>query len=184
MESPELGETDEAIIARVRESSPELYGEIIRRYQPKLTRYIRRFTSDVAAQEDILQDVFIKAYKNLYAFDIERSFSSWIYRIAHNEAINFVKKAHREPLFIDEKEWEVADERLDIGSTMEKEHAVLEMRNALNKIKKKYRQPLILFFFEDKSYEEISDILRLPRSTVGTLISRGKTQLKEILHQQ
>ncbi len=178
---PETKQSDEAIIEAVRNNQPELYGEIIRRYQEKLTRYIRRFSANEANQEDILQEVFIKAYRNLQDFDTSRSFSSWIYRITHNEAINHLKKTQRESLVIDEWEWEVADERLELGVHLDKAQAAKDMQRALLKLKEKYREPLILYFFEDKSYEEISDILRLPRNTVGTLIARGKAQLKTIL---
>lgn len=176
-------ESDETIIALVRTTTPDLYSEIILRYQAKLIRYIRRFTYSEAMSEDILQEVFIKAYRNLHDFDVTRSFSSWIYRIAHNEAINQIKKAHREPLVLDEWEWEVADERLELGLQIDKKDAAERMRRALYVLKEKYREPIILYFFEDKTYEEISDILHVPRSTVGTLIARGKARLKIILEE-
>lgn len=176
--------SDEALIALVRTDQPGLYGEIIRRYQEKLTRYVRRFTVQEAVREDILQDVFIKAYRNLHDFDVSRSFSSWIYRIAHNEAINHLKKAQREPLVLDEWEWEVADERLELGIHIDKKDQAKQVSAALQQLKEKYREPLVLYFFEEKTYEEISDILRIPRNTVGTLIARGKTQLKSILEQR
>ena len=179
-----LPKSDEALIAEIRNNQPELYGEIIRRYQEKLTRYVRRFTPSEALREDILQEVFIKAYRNLNDFDVTRSFSSWIYRITHNESINHLKKASREPLIIDEWEWEVPDERLDLGIQIDQKDRGENVRQALQKLKEKYREPLILYFFEDKSYEEISDILRLPRNTVGTLISRGKAQLKSVLEKK
>lgn len=181
MEQPALAISDEAIVARVRTGETELYGEIIRRYQTKLTRYVRRFTASEAGGEDIIQEVFIKAYRNLNDFDIDRSFSSWIYRITHNEAINHIRMATREPLILDEWEWEVPDERLDLGKKIDQKADAEKLQQALQSLKVKYREPLVLYFFEDKSYEEIGDILHLPRNTVGTLIARGKAQLKTLL---
>ena len=143
-------QSDEVVIALVRNNRSDLYGEIIRRYQEKLARYIRRFTTNEAIGEDILQEVFIKAYRNLHDFDVSRSFSSWIYRITHNEAINHVKKAQREPLVLDEWEWEVADERLELGLLIDKKEAAGQVRNALQKLKEKYREPLVLFFLKIK----------------------------------
>ena len=176
-------QSDEAILVLVRNGESELYGEIIRRYQAKLNRYIRRFTTSETANEDILQDVFIKAYRNLFDFDANRSFSSWIYRIAHNEAINHCKKFKREALILDEGEWEIADDRLELGISIDKKEGALRIRRALQKLKEKYREPVVLYFFEEKSYEEISDILHVPVSTVGTLIARGKTKLKIIMQE-
>lgn len=175
--------SDEALIALIRTNQPELYSEIIRRYQEKLTRYIRRFTASESLREDILQEVFIKTYRNLRDFDVTRSFSSWIYRIAHNESINQCKKHQRESLVIDEWEWEVVDDRLDLGAHLDTQESIKIVQKALQLLKEKYRQPLLLYFFEDKTYEEISDILHIPRNTVGTLIARGKAQLKSLLTQ-
>ncbi len=174
-------ESDESLVARVRAGESEPYGELIQRYEPKLGRYIRKFVPNQAAQEDVLQDVFIKAYRNLNGFDLDRRFSPWLYRIAHNEALNHIKKFKREPLIIDEHEWEVADERLDLTREMDHAFTRESVAEALSQLKPKYREPLVLFYFEERTYEEIAEILRLPRNTVGTLISRAKNQLKDIL---
>lgn len=80
---------DEELIPLVLKN-PDIYGEVISRYKDKIFRYICRISSiandDV---EDLTQDVFLSAYENLNSFDIDQSFSSWIYRIAHNKTINF-----------------------------------------------------------------------------------------------
>lgn len=166
---------------RVRAGESEPYGELIRRYEGKLARYVRKFVPNQAEQEDVIQDVFIKAYRNLNGFDTERRFSPWLYRIAHNEALNHIKKHKREPLIIDEHEWEIADERLDLRREMDHTFSRETVAIALGQLKPKYREPLVLFYFEERTYEEISEILRLPRNTVGTLISRAKNQLKSFL---
>ncbi|MCX6782006.1 MAG: RNA polymerase sigma factor [Candidatus Magasanikbacteria bacterium] len=173
--------TDEQLIVGVREIDKEFYSEIIRRYQTKLSHYLRKFIKSGDELEDVLQDVFIKAYRNLYDFDVGKKFSPWIYRIAHNEALNHVKKYRRESVSLDDQELEIFDEGFDIKETVDRTIARERIESALLKIKDRYREPIILYFFEQKTYEEIGDILRLPRNTVGTLVSRGKKLLKQLL---
>ncbi len=173
--------SDEQLVVIVREQNPELYGEIIKRYQTKLSHYLRKFIKDADEIEDILQDVFIKAYKNLYGFDAKKKFSSWIYRITHNEAINYIKKNFRMGISLDDVEHKLFDEKIDLELSVDSGLDKRKIEQALLKIKNKYREPIILFFSEEKTYEEISDILRIPINTVGTFISRGKKELKELL---
>ena len=173
--------SDEQLVIAVRERDKELYSEIIQRYQTKLSHYLRKFIRDHDELEDVLQEVFIKAYRNLYGFDVHRKFSSWIYRIAHNEALNHIKKYTKESISLDEQEWEVIDESMDIHAKVEEDELKKDIAKALAFLKDTYRQPLILYFFEQRTYEEISDILHIPRNTVGTLILRGKKMLKKIL---
>jgi len=173
--------TDEQLVELVRTKDQELYSEVIRRYQTKLTHYLRKFINNSAELEDVLQDVFIKAFRNLNAFNTKQKFSSWIFRIAHNEAINNIKKYKNEKLILDENEWEVIDEKIDLAESLDKKFSREKIVEAIMLLKEKYRVPIILFFFEEKTYEEISDILRMPVNTVGTLISRGKKNLQEIL---
>ncbi|EKD43757.1 MAG: hypothetical protein ACD_72C00134G0007 [uncultured bacterium] len=173
--------TDEQLVVEIRENNKELYSEIMRRYQTKLSHYLKKFFRSQDELDDVLQEVFIKAYKNLYGFDVDKKFSSWIYRIAHNEAINHIKKNKRKNISLDETEWEIVDEKLDLHEEFDSKQMGERIQRAMGELKEKYREPLILYFFEQKSYEEISDILRLPRNTVGILIMRGKAKLKDIL---
>lgn len=175
---------DEQLVLIIRESDSELYSHIIKRYKSKLSRYLGRFISDPDELEDVLQDVFIKAYRNLHGFDAKRKFSSWIYRIAHNEAVNHIKKNSRVKISLDDIEYKAVDEKIDVGSGIDKGILKQNIAESLEHIGFKYREVLTLFFFEDKSYEEIGDILRIPVNTVGTLILRGKKLLKKQLTEQ
>jgi len=174
--------TDEELIQKVREEDRELYGEVIRRYQTKLRHYLRKFFRDPDELEDALQEIFIRAYRNLYDFNINRRFAPWIYRVAHNEAINQIKKkSSRYAISLEEHEIDVLDKSLSVGEQMDAGKVSQQLGEALSQLKDKYREPLILHYFEDRSYEEIADIMRLPVGTVGTLLSRGKQRLKEII---
>jgi RNA polymerase sigma factor (sigma-70 family) len=90
--------TDEEIAREVQQGKTESLGVLIERYEPKLSRYAKKFLSDPEDGKDVIQDVFIKAYTNIKQFNVDKKFSSWIYRIAHNELVNAIKKKNREPI--------------------------------------------------------------------------------------
>lgn len=170
-------EPDEKIVKLARTINKELYSEIIRRYQDKLFRYASYLVGDDSDAADIVQNAFIKAYINLNGFDVHKKFSSWIYRIVHNEAMNKISQSRKQVSMN-----AVAD--FDSGINLEDDLVRKELKHhahyCLNRIPVIYSEPLSLYFFEDKSYEEISDILRIPTGTVGTRINRGKIIMKKI----
>lgn len=178
---PQSNLTDEQLVALVRKEDKEQYSEIIQRYKTKLSHYLRKFIQTNDELEDVLQEVFIKTYRNLNAFNINKKFSPWIYRIAHNEALNHIKKFNKKTISLDENEWDIMDEKIDLKEKFDRSLARERIEKGLSQLKEKYREPLILYFFEEKSYEEISEIMRIPRSTIGILIMRGKSQLKKYL---
>lgn len=139
-------------------------------------RYANSILSDRDKAMDVTQDVFIKAYINLNGFNAKRSFSSWIYRIAHNEAINTVKKYGRETKMPDD--FDAADPSHFIDD-LTREDTVKMVHKCLDKIPIKYAEPIALFYLEDKTYEEISDILRIPAGTVGVRINRAKKAMRQ-----
>lgn len=164
------------------------FGVLVDRYEAKLTRYITRLgIRDVDDQLDVLQEIFLKAYRNLNAFDETFKFSSWIYRIAHNEAVSWYRKKNVRPeghLVADGDEITTflsANENTpDVD--FDKQINAQAVNEALLKIDDKYREVIILRFFEHKEYEEISDILKIPVGSVGTLLHRGKKQLVSVLN--
>ena len=177
--------TDNELAVAVREGKPDLYAEIIERYQGKLFAYLYRMIGNRDEAEDLLQDVFIKAYKNLNSFDVDRKFSSWIYRIAHNEAVNYIKRKSLKR-FISWEDISSTRDKLESSSSEEgaddawaRKEIRQEVSEALKKLPAKYKEVLLLRFFSDKSYEEISEILGRPVNTVGTLINRAKKKLAE-----
>lgn len=179
MNPPDM--SDEQIVAEVRDRNKQLYSEIIRRYHTKLSHYLRKFVRQPDELEDVLQVVFIKAYENLQGFDTDRSFSSWIYRIAHNEAINHIKKNMKTSVSLDDIEGVLIDEKIDLRQSIDSTLLRSLIEEGLATLKEKYRVIFILYFFEQKSYDEISDILRIPTSTVGTLLRRAKQQMKTFI---
>ncbi|MDX1765398.1 MAG: RNA polymerase sigma factor, partial [Candidatus Saccharimonadales bacterium] len=173
---------DETLVTAVIEENQELYAHIVHRYQTKLTRYARSIVYDEDMAADAVQTAFIKAFENLRGFNTKLKFSSWIYRITHNESINLIRKAKKE-LRPDDETWfdNIADERETADLELDKEFQKQEIADALSYLEVRYREPLVLHIFEGQSYKEIGDILKLPTATVGTRISRAKQQLKIIL---
>lgn len=174
--------TDEEIALSVQKGEKTVFGVLVERYEAKMLRYAKKFLFGYEEAEDIVQEVFIKAYVNIQSFDSHRRFSPWLYRVAHNEFINAIKKKGREPLSFfdpdtlfphplskDRPEQEVNDKELK-----------QMLDRCLNQLDPKYREPLILYFFEDLNYDQISEIMHIPVSTVGVRLKRGKTLLQEI----
>ena len=175
--------TDEELVAKTLEN-PEIYALLVERYEKKLLRYIMRILSGTKEDaEDILQDVFLSAYKNLNDFDQDLKFSSWIYRIAHNKVISHFRKVTARPKTMtyegDSQLLNILASEEDIAKSMEKRHDAAEVRDVLDELDEKYREALVLTFLEEKDYKEISDILEKPMGTVATLINRAKKQFKE-----
>ncbi len=177
----------ELVAAALRDSNA--YVHLVRRYQAPLSRYVFRLGSKSGSDtDDILQEVFIKAYRNLNDYDPTLKFSSWIYRITHNEAITFFKKSSRVPQVARSEDEAEAFQEIEDGTNLAEEldarfNAEM-LRKAVDKLDPKYRDVLVLRFLEDRSYEEISDILQKPAGTVATLLSRAKKKLREILEAQ
>lgn len=175
--------TDEEIVALIKQGDTELFGELIKRYESKMKRYAKKFLFDRQDTDDLVQDVFIKAYINLQSFDNERKFSPWVYRIAHNTYVNALKKKLTDKVFpIDFDTFlphPKAADTADAQSEYEFTKAVLDKHIGL--IPEKYREPIILFFYEEMDYKEIAQVLSIPVSTVGVRIKRGKDKLKAIL---
>ena len=188
METTPMLPPSDAEVVKMTLKDPNQYGLLVERYEAKLQRYITRLGVRVHDDQlDVLQEIFIKAYRNLNSFDTSLSFSSWIYRIAHNEAISFYRKKNVRPeghlvgdgdevLSFIGSSLDTADVKFDQSINAE------EVNKALTLIDEKYREPLILRFFEHKEYDEISDILQIPIGSVGTLIHRGKKQLATVLN--
>ncbi|MBU6141728.1 sigma-70 family RNA polymerase sigma factor [Patescibacteria group bacterium] len=176
-------ESDETVAARVQQGDTEAFGILVDRYQAKLLRYGRKFIPNTHDIEDLVQDIFIKAYANIRSFNVQMRFSPWIYRIAHNEFINRIYKVKRLPSFTFDLD-EIMP-YLFANETADQEANEKDMRTFLNKslsaVDPKYREPLILAYLEEMSYQEISDIMHIPVSTVGIRLNRGRKILKKII---
>lgn len=178
-------ETDEQIAQHVQEGGIDSFGILIGRYEEKITRYARRFLLRGDDAKDIVQEVFIKAYVNIQSFDVKQRFSPWIYRIAHNEFVNAIKKRERGPLFFFDLDAILPQPVSPETADGEAQHQEIKrmLDTSLEKISSLYREPLVLYYYEDKDYKEISDIMHLPVATVSSRLRRGKMMLRKIIEE-
>lgn len=178
--------SDEEIVTLVLNVSREYFCLIIERYQAKLLRYLKRLTNiSEEDAEDLLQETFIKVFLHLNDFDASKKFSCWIYRIAHNQAIsNFRKvtsKAKDKVIKVDEQIINNIASDFNLLEEVDKKFSADYFSKIVNCLDENYREAIILKYFEDKDYKEISYIMHKPIGTVGTLINRAKKQLRSEL---
>ncbi len=178
--------SDEQIAKAVKEGEVQAFGVFVDRYEAKLLRYGRKFLASPDDRTDLVQDVFIKAYQNIHGFDAGMSFSSWLYRIAHNVFIDALRKQTRRPLlFVDFDTFLYHPTYEDPDHPMAEVAMIREMlEKGLEKLDQKYREVLVLYYYEDMSYKEIAEILAIPVSTVSIRMKRGKEALEKIIQQE
>lgn len=174
--------SDGALVADILDGKTDALTCLLGRYEAGALRYAVSLVGDADDAEDVVQTAAIKAYRNLRAFDTSRPFRPWFYRIIRNEGLNWIR-SHKRLVH-----GENAQLLLDNTPTDEDTHGSIErreiqamIRQSLFDLPLKYREPLVLSFIEERSYQEISDILRIPMGTVATNLSRGKQQLRKIV---
>lgn len=157
---------------------------LMHRYTEKLLRYIKRITNITDQdREDLLQNIFIKIFINLNGFDSALSLNAWIYRIAHNEVIDFSRKQKRKiekgHIDMDDNFFSLFSNEVGIIDDYNKKEEINRIEKAFSSMKMKYKEILYLKFIEMYSYRDISDILKKPESNVATMIHRAKKDFKK-----
>ena len=178
--------TDEELAARSA-TDTFFFGELVKRYEQVLLRYVmRRSHASKEDAEDIIQNSFIKMYRNINDFDTNLRFSSWAYRITHNELIDWYRKQKSRPQLAissdDEDVFALIAGEMNIEKSAIQNETKNEIKKIITKLDEKYQEIVFLRFFEEKSYEEIADILKIPPGTVAVRLSRAKKLLEESLH--
>lgn len=168
---------EQHIISAVCGGDVDQYAELVERYQIGLTIYCERLLGDRSDAEDITQKSFIKAYQKLAMFSPERGrFSTWLYKIAYNESIDFLRKSKRTRLVKDAEEVEaVAPDALQEELMREVRAAVLAL------VPPEHRRAVEAYYWEGKSYQAIADEMGVPINTVKSWLHRAKVQLKGAL---
>lgn len=173
--------TDAQLVQKALKN-PDEYALIIDRFESPLERYVSRIThTEHEDIEELLQTIFIKAYRSLNGFNTKLKLSSWLYRIAHNVCVDYLRKNSKKIHMSLDAEDEYSQALIEnivsednVSLHFETEEQKNSVRNIIARLPEKYRTVIILFFAEGKSYEEISDILQIPVNSVGTLLSRAK----------
>jgi RNA polymerase sigma-70 factor (ECF subfamily) len=171
--------SDEDLVKEVLRN-PENLSFLIDRYWEQLFYFVKRisyFSPDDI--EDILQDVFIKVYKNINSFDKSYKFSTWIFQITRNATIDAIRKNSSRSQEISLEKNDLNLFLFDKGIGIEKEivnrENLEEIKKIINSLPFKYKEVMILKFLEEKSYDEIVDIIKKPKGTVASLLNRGRS---------
>lgn len=168
----------ENIVNEIRNGHVEKYEILIKKYQKQLYRYIYYMVGDIYEAEDILQDVFLKAYEKFNSYEIANSFSAWLYKIAYNQSINFIRKRNIIK-FVDKFDFNKVIEKnyctdIDVNNGFDKNIEI-----ALARLTPNEKNLLILRIFEDKSYEEIGMIFNKKPATVRKKYERVRKKFQK-----
>jgi len=177
--------TDEELVKIILDDQ-NVFLYLVDRYKEKLLRYIRRISNaSLEDAEDMLQNIFIKSYLNLNEFDDSLKFSSWIYRISHNEVIDNYRKKKVRPQILDINIRSGQIEELVGNTNLMEEINRKELKHnisiAINNLDIKYQEIIILKYIEEKDYKEISDIIKKPIGTVASRMNKARAELKKKL---
>ncbi len=177
--------TDDILVEKAL-INPDYYACLVNRYTEALRRYVVRLGGGTTDSEDILQEVFLNIYLRLNDFNKKFKFSSWIYRIAHNQTISAFRKANVKPTvkLEDFEPWQELVRESYPGAEFDREILKNKTKIILEQIDPKYREILILKFFEEKDYSEMSDILKKPMGTIATLVNRAKKKFAKLVKEE
>ena len=164
---------------------------LVERYQERLFSLARHYTKSAVEVEDIVQDTFLKAYRRLATFQRQSSFSTWLYRIAVNTALDFLKRAGRSPVqAVEDPELSAAPTRGQAGSgvalaapdaSLRREEIARITARVLDELPEIFRTVLVLREFEDQSYQQMADVLGISIGTVESRLFRARARFKEAL---
>lgn len=177
--------SEKRLIALAKEGDMEAFESLVRKHQKSIYYLCHRMTGTHQSADDLSQEAFIKAYLSLSSFKDGMSFFTWIRKIAVNNSLNFLKANKREELLGD-NESRVPDNASSADrelpqDKLQRNRLEQKFKEALNALPVKQRIIFILRFYENQSYEEISQILDLPKGTVMSRLSRARKKLKTLL---
>lgn len=193
MEPDFASATDQEVVERARGGQEAAYRELLRRYERPVFSLVYRMVRDRELAQDLAQETFVKVLNALDTYRPEFKFSSWIFKIANNAAIDHLRRRQLDTLSIDGAPEATTPDRveataLQLSHRGESPLQELEARElgsaieqAIGKLRPEYRACIILRHIEDRPYEEIAEILDLPLGTVKTYLHRARAELKDIL---
>jgi RNA polymerase sigma-70 factor, ECF subfamily len=185
--------TDQDLVARAQRGSEAAYRELLGRYQRPVFSLIYRMVRDREQAEDLAQETFVKIFNNIERYDPRYKFSSWIFKIASNQTIDFLRKREPDTVSIDgsrhaETPDQVESTRITPVSRdetpeeyVEAKELGAEIERAIGELRPDYRTAILLRHVEGRPYEEIAEIMEVPLGTVKTFIHRARGELRDAL---
>ncbi len=179
--------TDEELIERFQNGDLYAFDLIVKRYKNQLLNFIYRFLGNTVEAEDLVQETFLRVYRNRKAYQKVAKFSTWIYTIAGNLAKTELRKRKRRRFFsiselgYNDKDYDISDEdynpEKDVDGRMKEEI----VHKKIMELSPKFREVILLRDVQQLSYEEISEIVDIPLGTVKSRVNRGRLKLQEKL---
>ena len=170
---------DEAsLIARVKSGHTDDFSPLVERYQSSIIKYVFYLVGDQDVAEDIAQEAFVTAYQKLQQYNHRYAFSTWLYRIARNLAYQYLRTNRAVPLRF---EHNLESDKPEPSDSIDKDIEAARIRSVIATLKPNHRTVVYLYYWEDKSYEEIADILDKPLNTIRTWLRRSKEELRSKL---
>jgi len=181
-----IGVTDRDLITRALAGREEYFEELVRRYQRPIVAYVYRMVGDYDAALDLAQEVFIKVYNSLERYRPEYKFSTWVYRIAHNAAIDHLRRAggfRTEDLETEGEGGRTYEKPLASAAPSpeqesERRERRAEIEEVVQALPPAYRELIVLRHAHDFSYDEIAEVTGLPLGTVKNRIFRAREAMR------
>lgn len=184
-----MQDSDIHLIAEALHGSQKAFAELESRYRSAIFHIVFKIVREKETANDLVQETFMKAFSSLESYRSEYRFSTWLYKIAANASIDFLRKKRIKALSLDQEidtgegkvEIEVADYSYHPETEMVRKQQRFSIEEAIDSLPAKYRDVIVFRHKEDKSYEEIADLLHIPVGTVKARIFRARELLKKRL---
>lgn len=169
------------LISRARGGDREAFGELVEQYRDNVYRLAYRMCGNAYDADEAAQEAFVAAWRALPNFRGDAKFSTWLYRLTTNAAIDVMRREKRHQTVGDGEMVDLADDADSPQETVERTEQQEAVQKALSTLSEEYREVLLLRYMEELDYAEIAEVLQLPSGTVKSRINRAKAALKTAL---
>lgn len=173
-------EADRAAVEAVRNGDPEAFRGLVERYQRLVASVVWRFGVRPDDVDDLVSEIFLKAFKNLHRYRPEHAFSTWLYRLATNHLVDHGRRRRAERHRVEMPE-QVADDSPGADAGVEAGERALLVRRALGEVDRRYREVMQIVYVEGLRVEDAARILGIPEGTVKTRLLRGREAMRRAL---
>ena len=189
----EKAQIDYKLVQLAVKGDQKSYAELMSRYKDSIYFMLLKMVNNRDDADDLTIEAFGKAFKNLHQYTPDFAFSTWLFKIATNNCIDFIRRKRKFTFSIDksmendsgqEMQFEIKSPMLDPEENMIKKQKAILMRDVVEKLKPRYKRLVELRYFQERSYEEIADELKLPLGTVKAQLFRAREFLYQILKNQ
>jgi RNA polymerase sigma factor (sigma-70 family) len=185
----EKARNDLLMVEEARKGSEKAFASLLNRYRDSIYYLLLKMVNNSSDAEDLTIEAFGKAFRNLDTYTPNFAFSTWLFKIATNNCIDFIRKKRSAPPIIDQGQDEMDNYTINLQSdTLDPEETLInhqkieQLRDVVNQLKPRYKKLIELRYYKEYSYTEISDELNLPIGTIKAQLFRAKTLLFNILN--